>query len=379
MKILNSVWRPYDIFSANITQVFNNMDMIIGFLQEIYEKEDSHMIRNKILQLGIVSGLCLLAAIFFTVSAAQETPNEKIGTPAFIGAMVKGPYTVHILSEGVYRIEDANESNPAGIVTDEDGKMVHMNNCSDMYLVTGENKALLIDLSNDVQWDDTAAESLRSIVYERVGERDFFITVTHKHGDHLGMLPAFAGDAGAHFWIPEAEFTGTDLFPGERTAFFPMNGSMDLGGGFIIDTIEVPGHTDHSTVFFLKNKNFAFTGDAVGSGSGVWLFNYESFFAYRDGIENLIAYLEYPANGIDPDKLEIHGGHAWQRGNLEKLTARYVYDMRTLIEKMGLGIAESEAMSAPISFLDTNFKYGTATITWNKAAAEKYAKSISAE
>jgi hypothetical protein len=50
-----------------------------------------------------------------------------------------------------------------------------------------------------------------------------------------------------------------------------------------------------------------------------------------------------------------------------------------LIYRIGLGIAESEKMSAPIHFLDTNFKYGTATITWNKEAAAKYAESIRAE
>jgi len=291
----------------------------------------------------------------------------------------KGLYTVHVLTDGVCRIEDANDSNPAGIIMDENGKIVHMNNCSDMYLVTGENKALLIDLSNDVKWDDTATESLRSIVYERVGNRELLITVTHKHGDHLGMLPVFAKDPKAHFWIPEAEFKGMDLFPKERTLFFKENASMDLGGGFIIDTIEVAGHTDHSTAFFLKNKDLAFTGDAIGSGSGVWLFDYKSFFTYRDSIEKLIAYLENPQSNIDLEKLEIHGGHAWQREELKKLTAQYVYDMQTLIERMGRGTAESEAVSLQIPFLDTNFKYGTATITWNKAAAARYAESARAE
>lgn len=291
----------------------------------------------------------------------------------------KGPYTIHVLTDGVYRIEDANDSNPAGIIADEDGKIVHMNNCSDMYLVTGEDKALLIDLSNEIKWDSTATESLRSIVYERTGKREFFITVTHNHGDHLGMLPVFAEDPRTHFWIPEAEFKDTDLFPEERTQFFKEHASMDLGGGFIIDTIEVAGHTDHSTAFFLKNKNLAFTGDAIGSGSGVWLFNYQSFIAYRDSIERLIAYLENPQSRIDLDKLEIHGGHAWQRGGLKKLTAQYVYDMRTLVEKIGRGTAEGEAVSLQIPFLDTNFKYGTATITWNKAAAAKYAESARVE
>ena len=60
-------------------------------------------------------------------------------------------------------------------------------------------------------------------------------------------------------------------------AAFQENGSIDPGGGFVVDTLEIPGHTAHSTAFLLKNRNIAFTGDAIGSGSGVWLFNYDSF------------------------------------------------------------------------------------------------------
>ena len=41
----------------------------------------------------------------------------------------KGPYMVHTLDDCVYRIEDANDRNPAGIITDEGGKIVSMNNC----------------------------------------------------------------------------------------------------------------------------------------------------------------------------------------------------------------------------------------------------------
>ena len=309
---------------------------------------------NKILLLGL---------LFYAASfAPAQTVKE-------------GPYTVRTLDEGVYHIEDANDANPSGIVTDDAGDLVRMNNSSDMYLVTGRDRALLIDLSNAVEWDESATDSLRSVVYERVGARKFHITVTHRHGDHLGMLPAFRDDSRANFWISRAEFKGMDIFPKERTEYFAENASFDLGGGIVIDSAEVPGHTDHSTIFFLRGKNLVFTGDAIGSGSGVWLFNKESFFTYRNGIDRLIAYIENPSNRIDPEELEIQGGHAWQRGN-QRLTGRYVYDMRTLIERMGTGTAESEPMSAPISFLDTNFKYGTATITWNKKAADEYAESV---
>ncbi|MBN2480606.1 MAG: MBL fold metallo-hydrolase, partial [Bacteroidales bacterium] len=286
--------------------------------------------------------------------------------------------TVDVLADGVYHIEDANDSNPAGMHMDENGQVTGMNNCSDMYLVVGEDKALLIDLSNAIQWDNTATESLRSIVYDRVGDKEFLITVTHNHGDHLGMLPAFAQDPGAAFLLSENEFKGVTRFPEERTTYFAENAAIDLGGGYVISTMEVPGHTQHSTLFFLKEKHLVFTGDAIGSGSGVWLFNYDAFLSFIKGMENLIRYLEDPVNRINLEQLVIHGGHSWQRGNLEKLTVQYVYDMQTLIDRIGQGIAETEDVSLSFPFLNANFKYGTATITWNKEAAAQYADSVRA-
>ncbi len=287
-----------------------------------------------------------------------------------------GPYTVTPIANNVYHIEDGNDSNPPGSVIGDDGQAVSMNNCSDMYLIVGKEKALLIDLSNDVKWDTTATESLRSLVYERVGGKQFFITVTHKHGDHLGMLPAFVDDQKVTFWLPKAEFEGMDIFPAKRTTYFDLNGSMDLGGGFEINTTEVPGHTAHSTLFFLKDNDLVFTGDAIGSGTGVWLFNEESFYTYKESIDKLIEYIENPSRNINLNKLRIYGGHFWQGKELGELTSQYIYDMQALIVEMGKGTAKKEEMSTFISFLNTNFKYKTATISWNDEAAEKYVDSM---
>jgi len=289
----------------------------------------------------------------------------------------KGPYTVYTIGEGVYRIEDANSNHPAGLKTDKDGKVMSMNNCSDMYLVTGQEKTLLIDLSNFIKWDTSAVESLRSIISEQVGNKELYITVTHKHGDHLGMLPAFKDDQKVKFWIPEAEFRDMDIFPKERTTFFPENGFMDFGGGYQITTFEVPGHTEHGTLFFLKGRDIVFTGDALGSGSGVWLFNYDSFIKYTKSIDDLIRYIEDTENLVNPEKLILYGGHYWQRGSREKLSGKYIYDMKTLVEKIRKGTSEEIPVSNQFKYLDTNFRYGTATITWNKADAAKYAGTFS--
>jgi hydroxyacylglutathione hydrolase len=310
-----------------------------------------------ILYKRIVSQLLLLAACISSFSQSME----------------KGPYTVYAIAGNVYRIEDANETNPAGVVTGDDGQLISMNNCSDMYLVVGEEKGLLIDLSNQIKWDTTAIESLRSLVYDHLGDKALYITITHQHGDHLGMLPAFSGDPGATFWVPGNEFGKSNLFPDKRTEFFKENGSLDLGGGLVVKTLEVPGHTDHSTIFFMSGSNLAFTGDAIGSGSGVWLFNEESFYTYIASVEQLISYIEDTDNHIDKDKLRIFGGHFWQGKDPAGLPVQYLYDMRTLIGEMKKGTAATEEMSSFISFLDTNFTYGMATITWNREAAEKFA------
>ncbi len=294
-------------------------------------------------------------------------------------AVEVGPYTVTEINDNVYHVEDGNKSNPPGVQIGDDGQMVSMNNCSDMYLIVGTKKALLIDLSNEVTWHDAAIESLRSLVYERVGKRKFVITVTHRHGDHLGMLLAFSDDPKATFWLPEKEFRDMDIFPAERTVYFAENASIDLGGDYVIRTMEVSGHTPHSTLFFLAGKDLVFTGDALGSGSGVWLFNEDSFYTYKDAIDKLISYIEDPGHNINTEKLRIWGGHSWQGKEVGELTAQYIYDMHSLIGEMKEGKVEAQDYSTFISFLDANFTYGTATITWNKEAARRFADAADAE
>lgn len=309
-----------------------------------------------------------MTKVFFTIAIYVFIYASAWTQPAELG-----PYTIHLISDNVYRIEDANSGNPPGAVIGDDGQMVSMNNCSDMYLIVGPEKGLLIDLSNLIKWDQTADESLRTLIGERLDDKPLLIAVTHNHGDHLGMLPAFAGDPSVRFWIPENEFRGTGIFPEDRTTYFAENASLDLGGGVRINTFEIPGHTPHSTSYILDGANLMFTGDAIGSGRGIWLFDEASFYVYINAIDRLIQYIEDPENHLDKDKLRFYGGHYWQGAQVGELTVQYVYDMRSLIEEMKKGSADVEEMSTFIPFLDSNFKYATATITWNKEAAERFA------
>ena len=300
-----------------------------------------------------------LMALFYSLSLLTAQKVER------------GPYTLETISDGIYQIQDYNSERGRGTYTNEQGQAAN-NNCSDMYLITGKSKALLIDLSNNVRWAGNAAESLKSLVSEYVRDRDLVITVTHSHGDHLGMLYAFSDDAKVNFWIPKADFPERGSFPEGRTTFFDENASIDLGGT-VIKTLKTEGHTPGSTLFFVDGKDIVFTGDAIGSGNGVWIFTAEAFAQYKRSVSRLINYINSPANGINKDKLIVYGGHSWQGLALWPLGAQYILDMGELIRRIDAGTGyETTPLGYANQYLDTDYKYGQATITWSRASEKAY-------
>ena len=286
-----------------------------------------------------------------------------------------GPYTVSVIEKNVYHIQDYNSSNPAGEAFDAEGNKTHFNNCSDIYLLVGEKEALLIDLSNPVQWADNAAESLRSLVAERTQGKPLTITFTHNHGDHTGMLPAFVEDPEVRFALPETDFRRlADRFPEAQCRFIRAGEVFDLGG-MEVEAIAVPGHTAGSMVFLLKGHDLLFTGDAVGSGHGVWLFNRDAFYQYVSAVPYLIEALE--ERGVDPDRLQIYGGHYWQKDWLtlpkgREMGMEYLREMKTLLDEIESGTAATEPSNLGRPDLDTYFRHGNAIVVWNAEQAEQF-------
>lgn len=312
----------------------------------------------------------ILTAVLAITFLASCTPKAK--------DIEIGPYTVSVIEKDVYHIQDYNSSNPAGELFDAEGKMTHSNNCSDMYLIVGEEEALLIDLSNNIRWADNAAESLRQIVSERTEGKELIITFTHNHGDHTGMLHAYVDDPDVRFALPEKDFARlAGRFPESQCILYNEGYVFDLGD-VEIETIEVPGHTNGSMVFFMEEHDLLFTGDAIGSGRGVWIFNSEGFRKYADAIPHLISWLNNPDNDVNLKKLRIYGGHYWQRDRLpelgdKELGMQYLLDMQELIRHIKTGCATSEPSGLDRRGLDTHFRHGLATITWSEEEAIQYA------
>lgn len=286
-----------------------------------------------------------------------------------------GPYTIEEIQENVFHIQDYNRQNPSGESFNENGEKTHFNNCSDMYLLVGSREALLIDLSNYIKWDDTAIESLRKLVAERVGNKPLTITFTHNHGDHTGMLPAYAKDTDVKFALPRIDFKSLKgRFPKGQYSLYDEGRCFDLGG-MKVNTLLVPGHTHGSMVFFLEGRDIVFTGDAIGSGHGVWIFDTKGFKEYAKALPRFIDYVNDPKNGISPENLMIMGGHYWQKdwfvGTAHPdIDWQYVKDMQELIRQIFNGTASHEPSNLGHKTLDTYFKLNNAIIVWNEEQAK---------
>ena len=300
-----------------------------------------------------------------------------------------GPYTVSVIGKNVYHIQDYNSSNPAGESFDADGKLTHFNNCSDIYLLVGSDEALMIDLSNPIDWADNAAESLRSLVAERTKGKPLTIAFTHEHGDHTGMLPAFVDDPEVRFALPAGDFAWfKERYPAAKARFIDWQGVLlvsDDGtendgttfylGGMTVVTVPVPGHTNGSMAYLLKEQNLLFTGDAVGSGHGVWIFDEDGFNHYVSAVPSLIGWLEDLK--VNEDRLKIYGGHYWQKDWLklpegQELGMAYLRDMKALLDEMEAGTAATEPSNLGRPNLDTYFRHGQAIVTWSAEQLEQY-------
>ena len=313
--------------------------------------------------------LCRLSVLAAMISLAACTDNSDVEI---------GPFTVSVIEKNVYHIQDYNTSNPAGEAFDAEGNKTHFNNCSDMYLIVGKNEALLIDLSNRINWADNAEESLKQLVAERIDGKPLTITFTHNHGDHTGMLPAYL-DEDVHFALPEDDFAQMAArFPKEKYSFYNEGHIFDLGD-VKVEAIAVPGHTVGSMVFYLHGRNILFSGDAIGSGHGVWIFNTDGFSNYVRAVPHLIAWLNNPEHQVNIEKLRIYGGHYWQRDWLPELGKKemgmdYLNDMKELLDQIENGIATTTPSGLDHQTLDTYFKNGSAIVVWNAKQAEDFSK-----
>jgi glyoxylase-like metal-dependent hydrolase (beta-lactamase superfamily II) len=194
-----------------------------------------------------------------------------------------------------------------------------------MYLICGKSKALMVDLGNNyvdgytqdvIAPRKNAAEELRTVVYGLAGKLPLEIAITHAHPDHDGMTPAFTNRK-VTIWMPEGEDisapkTQHNIDPSVYTRFTTGKQSFDLGGGRIVDTILVRGHSNGGTVYLLKKDMVLFTGDALGSGFGQAFGSVERLKMVAEDAQKLVDHMTANFSPYERYALRVYTGHSWQ-------------------------------------------------------------------
>ncbi|MBE0659443.1 MAG: MBL fold metallo-hydrolase [Bryobacteraceae bacterium] len=124
-----------------------------------------------------------------------------------------------------------------------------------LYLVEGENKAVLIDAGTKIADLDKIVASIT--------KKPVMLVATHAHPDHTGAaINSFAelyinpADAGSQF-VSHYKGKLKDLNDGQI---------IDLGGRQLL-VVFTPAHTPGSTTFIDTAAGYGFSGDSFGSGN----------------------------------------------------------------------------------------------------------------
>jgi glyoxylase-like metal-dependent hydrolase (beta-lactamase superfamily II) len=255
-------------------------------------------------------GVSIACPAFAQPAAAFDA--SKLARP---GDEVKyGSYLVRKIGDRAFQINDPGDKSTKG-----GGWGV------DMYLVCGTRKALLIDLGNNyiagyekdaLKPRANAAEEFLAVVNGLAGRLPLEVAVTHMHPDHDGMAGAFAGRK-VPMWAGDGEDLGALKSQHNRDSslfrtFKQGSTSFDLGGGHVVETIPVRGHSNGGTVYLLKKDSLVFSGDALGSGFGQAFATVERLRQVAEDSRNLVNYITAHYAPYERYALRVYTGHWWQ-------------------------------------------------------------------
>ena len=155
-----------------------------------------------------------------------------------------------------------------------------------LYIVEGEERALLIDAGTNIKDLDKIVAGITS--------KPVTLVATHVHPDHTGASVNYFKE----IYINAADMVNVKEIMGDykgEIKYFSDGEVIDLGGRQI-EVIFTPGHTPGSTTFIDREAHYGFSGDAFGSGNLLLTTNFTTLaltcqrmseYMLKHGIEKL--------------------------------------------------------------------------------------------
>ena len=230
-----------------------------------------------------------------------------------------------------------------------------------LYLIEKKDHAYLIDTGMD---HDSLNEYVKTLT-----DKPVTVLLTHGHIDHIGRCGEFEHvmmDIKDHdIYMKHKAMAEGPQFIIKDTLPEPLPKNQES-----IIAVALPGHTPGSTLFVDKDNKAVYTGDALGSGCGVWM-QIEGALTikeYRNGIHKAIK--ELRSIGCD-DTWHFYGGHANQEyqskvSSYNPLCLALLKDMETLCTKLlnnEVDLIETDVKSDSVPYYAA---YGKAEILTTK-------------
>jgi len=175
------------------------------------------------------------------------------------------------------------------------------------YLVVGSQRAAVIDTGI------TPGGKILPII-RQLTDKPLVLALTHAHIDHFHHMDEFETVYMSHREFEMGQAVLHHMMAGKD---LNLAGTLDIQTGDIIDlgneqleVCLVPGHTPGSAMFLAKQRNLLFTGDAIGSGYGVWMQTPGALplTVYYGSLRALIRWLVDRGGGM-----RFFGGHNMQQ------------------------------------------------------------------
>lgn len=239
-----------------------------------------------------------------------------------------------------------------------------------LYIVDGKDRALVIDTA-------MGQGNIRKLV-ERFASHPYALALTHGHGDHSWHAASFDK---IYLSMADRNMLFEDRFPGQVTpdgsALVDLKDGdeIDLGGDIVLKVVALPGHTPGSILFVDAFHKCVFTGDAVGSGTQVWL-QVPSAACLSDYAKSITTAKEkLRALGIEPAGWAFLGGHDSQKytNGYNPVSFALMDDMITLCEKLISGKIKGDENTGLSPEMAKRFgyslkaSYGKATMLYRPA------------